>query len=567
MPRPATLYTGRKRFRRIMRWIPSVTVSALCAYVAAAADVPWLEDLGTATGVNFVLENEPTEDKVMIETMTGGVALLDYDNDGKLDVYFVNGAEHGSLKKSAEQYHNRLYRNLGGWKFEDVTEKTGVAGRGYGMGVAAADYDNDGHADLYLPGVNTNILYRNRGDGTFADATEEAGVGGLRRDGRKQWSVAAAWLDYDNDGWLDLFVVNYLVWSYELEVFCGDKTTGLRTYCHPKYYAGLPNTLYRNNGDGTFTDVSEASGVAAHVGKGMAVAVADFNLDGYPDIFVTNDTLPNFLYRNEGDGTFSEVALEAGVAFNDDGRALSSMGVEFRDFDDDGLPDILVTALTNETFPLFQNLGDGLFIDVTYPTQLGTLTLDRGGWGCGIFDLDNDGRKDLFIANGDVQNNVEQYSSRKSRQPNSVLLGEADGPFRDGAARAGIMDDLGQHRGAGFGDLNRDGSIDIVVSRLGEPARVYRNTQSNNWLIIDLEGTKSNRDGIGARVQCATPDGRRQWNHLSTSLGYGSSSASTVHFGLGANPAVSELEIHWPSGEVQRITDIEANRYLTVREP
>jgi hypothetical protein len=481
----------------------------------------------------------------------------------------VNGAEHGSLRKSSAEYHNRLYRNDGDWTFHDVTRKAGVAGRGYGMGVAAADYDNDGNTDLFLPGVNANILYRNRGDGSFVDVTEPAGVAGLQENGKKKWSVAAAWLDYDNDGWLDLFVVNYLVWSYELEVFCGDRSADLRTYCHPKYYAGLPNTLYRNNGDGTFENVSQESGIARHVGKGMAVAVADYNIDGQTDIFVTNDTLPNFLYRNNGDGTFSEVALEVGVAFNDDGRALSSMGAEFRDFDDDGFPDILVTALTNETFPLFRNLGEGLFIDVTYPSQLGSLTLDRGGWGCGIFDLDNDGRKDIFIANGDVQNNVERYSSRKSRQPNSILLGQGRGTFRDATALAGIAEDVGQHRGAAFGDLDRDGSMDVVVTRLGEPARLYRNTapSESHWLILHLEGSQSNRDAIGARVRATTPDGRHQWNHVNTSAGYGSSSGKAVHFGLGPHTVVEEIQIHWPSGEVQRMTDIEANRHLTVREP
>lgn len=539
----------------------------LCATICAAQlRSPRIENLASSAAIPFVLDNCATENKYLIETMTGGVAVFDYDNDGLLDIYFVNGAPHPSLEKNNPRYYNRLYRNLGHLRFRDVTNQAGVAGKGYGMAVATGDYDNDGWIDLFVAGVNYNVLYRNRGDGTFEDVTERAGVSGSWANGFKPWSVGAAWLDYDNDGDLDLFVVNYVIWDYKKEAFCGEPGR-YRAYCHPKYYAGLPNTLYRNNGDGTFADVSARSGIGQHVGKGMAVAVADYDLDGWLDIFVTNDTVPNFLFRNLGNGRFEEVALLAGVGLNDDGRALSSMGADFRDFDNDGRPDILVTALTNETFPLFRNLGKGLFMDVTYPSRLGALTLSRGGWGCGIFDLNYDGHKDLFIANGDVQNNVELYSSRRSRQPNTLLLNRGDGVLMPTAAPQ-LEASLAQHRGVAFGDLDGDGWLEIVVTRLGEGPEIWKTypIEGYHWLALRLEGTRSNRDGIGARVRLVTSDGREQWNHVTTSVGYASASDRVLYFGLGPATRVRSIEIYWPSGVRQTLSEIEPDRYLTVRE-
>src|SRR5579862_1678357 len=315
---------------------------------AAPASRIQFRNVAGASGLEFVLENDPTPEKRLIETMPGGVAAFDYDGDGLTDIYFTNGASLPSLEKSSPKYWNRLYRNIGGMKFQDVTQRAGVAGAGYSMAAAAADYDNDGRVDLFVAGVRKNLLYRNRGDGTFEDVTEKAGI---KSD---QWSIGAAWLDYDNDGFLDLFVVNYVKWSLEFNVFCGDPERGIRSYCHPRLFDGTANTLYRNQGDGTFRDVSQETGIASYVGKGMAAVVADYDQDGFPDIFVTNDKMPNFLFHNRGNGKFEEVALDAGAAMLDSGAPISGMGADFRDYDNDGLPDIAVAALAGETFPLFR---------------------------------------------------------------------------------------------------------------------------------------------------------------------------------------------------------------------
>jgi hypothetical protein len=530
------------------------SVLALCAMAAGPA---WFEDRTARSGIAFTLLNSATPEKHQIESMPGGVAVLDYDGDGRPDLFFANGAEQPSLVKTGPQYYNRLYRNRGDGAFEDVTEKAGVRGEGFSIAAAAADFDNDGRTDLFVAGVNRNFLYRNRGDGTFEDVTVKAGVANQGR-----WAVSAGWFDYDNDGRLDLFVVNYVKWDPRKEPFCGDARAGYRSYCHPKFYEGLANTLYRNNGDGTFTDVSERAGIASHIGKGMGVAFADYDGDGYPDVFVANDTVPNFLFHNERSGTFREVAFQAGVAMNDDGRALSSMGVDFRDVDNDGRPDLFVTALTNETFPVFRNLGKGLFADVTYPTRAGAATLPLSGWSAGAYDFDNDGRKDLFAACGDVQDNTEQYSSRKSRQPNLLLFDRGEGKYAAVEAGAAAL-----HRGAAFADLDGDGRVDIVVTAIGRAPEILRNTSGvgNHWLGLRLTGTKSNRDAIGARVHIVTAAGE-QWNHVTTAVGYASSSEKAVHFGLGKENKVTAVEIAWPSGTVQRIENVAADQYVDIRE-
>jgi len=526
----------------------------LTAALAAGLTASFLVE--QPTGIEFVLENSATPQKHQIETMAGGLAALDYDNDGLPDLYFTNGAAQPSLEKTGPAYYNRLYRNLGGWKFEDATDRAGVRGAGYSMGAAAGDYDNDGWVDLFVTGVGRNILYRNRGDGTFEDVTAKAGVTG------KLWSIAAGWFDYDNDGRLDLFVVQYCRWDPAREPFCGDPKGAFRTYCHPKYYEGLPNVLFHNNGDGTFTDVSEASAIARHIGKGMGVAFGDYDGDGRLDVFVANDTTPNFLFRNEGNGRFHEAALEAGVAFNDDGRALSSMGVDFRDVDNDGREDLFVTALANETFPLYRNLGGGLFADVTYPSRIGAATLAWSGWGTGIYDFDNDGFKDIFSANGDVNDNTELFSSRRSRQHNLLLVNRGDGTFAPQTLGPPAL-----YRGAVFADFDQDGRVDVVVTRFHERPLVLRNTAAgNHWLMLRLEGRRSNRDGIGALVR-VTAGGRRQWNRATTSVGYASASDRVVHFGLGRETRASEIEVLWRSGARQVLKDVAGDRYLTVREP
>jgi enediyne biosynthesis protein E4 len=511
-----------------------------------------------AAGIDFILENHPTPRKHLIETMPGGVAAFDYDGDGLTDIYFTNGASIPSLEKDSPKYWNRLYRNVGGMKFEDVTERAGVAGRGYSMAAAAADYDNDGHTDLLVAGVGQNILYHNRGDGTFEDVTLKAGI---RSD---RWSIGAAWVDYDNDGLLDLFVVNYVKWSLDFDVFCGDPERGIRTYCHPRFFEGTPNTLYRNQGDGTFKDVSAEANIASHIGKGMAVAVADYDQDGFQDLFVTNDKMPNFLFHNLGNGKFEEVALETGAALLDSGTPISSMGVDFRDYDNDGLPDIAITALFGETFPLFRNGGSSRILDATYSSRMGPQTRAYSGWGIGMFDFNNDGWKDIFTANSHVNDQVERFEPTQYKLHNSVFLNRGDGTFVDQSNTVGPeFLTPHAHRGAAFADFNNDGKVDVVVTALGEPAELWENVTpgDSTWLILKLAGTKSNRDGIGVRVRVGN-----QHNQMTSAVGYASSTHFGVHFGTGKLKRIDQVEVRWPSGKTQILRNVLTNQVLLVRE-
>lgn len=516
-------------------------------------------------GIGFVLNNGTTADKPIPDSTLGGVAVLDCDNDGLLDIYFANGARFPDLAKSDPSFHNRLYRNLGGRRFEETTEESGVSAAGYSMGVAAADYNSDGWTDLYVAGVNRNILYRNAGACRFEDVTERAGVS-TGTPPHKPWSVAAAWLDYDKDGHLDLLVVNYLDWSWPTNRVCGDE--GRRLSCSPATYEGLPNILFRNRGDGTFEDVSEATGIGEHVGKGMSAAVADLDLDGYDDLLVANDSVRNFLFRNIEGKRFEEVGVQAGVAFTGDGIPVSSMGLDFRDLNGDGFPDATVTALAGETFPLFLNLRNGEFLDETYATRIGLESATMSGWGAGAFDFDNDGDRDIFTANSHVSENVGQYRSVRYLLPNALFQQQADGTFRSVGPDAGAaMQDAAAHRGAAFGDLDNDGRVDVVVSAIGSEAKVlFNESEAGSWLALDLEGTESNRSAIGARVRVVDDSGRVQYNHVSTSVGYASSSDSRVHFGLGESRTAETVEIHWPSGVVQTLEGIEAGQILKVTE-
>jgi len=516
-------------------------------------------DVAAKAGLGFVLEHDPTPRKHLVETMAGGLAAFDYDGDGLTDIYFANGASLPSLEKTSSKYWNRLYRNVGGFRFQDVTEKAGVAGAGYSMGAAAADYDNDGHVDLFVAGVGKNFLYHNRGDGTFEDVTEQAGIkSGV-------WSVGAAWFDYDNDGLLDLFVVNYVQWSPEFDRVCEDASRQVRVYCHPRYFDGLPNTLYHNEGNGKFKDVSQESGIASHIGKGMGVAVADYDHDGLPDVFVANDKMPNFLFHNLGHGKFEQVALEVGAGLLDSGNPISGMGVEFRDFNNDGLPDIAFAALAGETFPLLRNKGEGLFEDATYSSHMALASRKYSGWGIGMFDFNNDGWKDLFTANSHVNDRVELFEATEYKQHNAVFLNRGNGTFQDVSQTAG-QDFLTPraHRGAAFADFNNDGRIDVVVSALGEAPELWENITvgENTWLIFKLQGTKSNRDGIGAEIRV---DG--QANQMTSAMSYASSSHFGVHFGTGKLKQVARIEIRWPSGTRQVLTNVRTNQVLRVREP
>jgi len=517
-------------------------------------------------GVTFVLNNGTTDDKPIIDSTLGGVALLDYDNDGYLDIFFTNGASIPGLDKSNRRFFNRLYHNNHDGTFTDVTERAGVAGEGYSMGAAAADYDNDGWTDLYVTGVNRNILYHNNHDGTFTDVTQKAGVTGVFGS-KKLWSVSAAWIDYDNDGLLDLFVANYLDWSPENSRVCG--APGRRLSCPPSMYKGEPNLLYHNNGDGTFTDVSAATGIANSIGKGMGVAIADYDGDGWTDIFVANDNERNFLFKNRHGEGFDEVGVESFVAYTDDGVPVSSMGVDFRDWDNTGRPSVFVTALGGETFPLFRNEDGKLFTMASYESGIGFATFRMSGWGAGIYDLDNDGYKDLFSANSHASENADVNPQQHYRQPNGVFQNLRKGHFQDVSAEAGPALRLrAAHRGAAFGDLNNDGKVDVVISAIGSPAELLYNTStgSNHWITIETVGVKSNRDGIGTRIKLIGESGLAQYNAVTTAGSYASSSDKRAHFGLGRDSVVKEIELRWPSGTVQVLRNVKADQILKVTE-
>ncbi|MGH2361843.1 MAG: CRTAC1 family protein [bacterium] len=500
--------------------------------------------------------------------MVAGVAILDYNNDGWSDIYFVNGAKIPELVKTGPEYYNRLYRNNCDGTFTDVTEEAGVRGEGYSMGVAVGDYDNDGWPDIFVTGVNRNLLFHNNRDGTFTDVTDRAGLAGIDPKRGKMWSICAAWFDYNNDGLLDLFVVNYCEWGLDKDPYCGSESKKHRVYCHPSKFNPLPNMLFRSNGNGTFTNVSEPSGIGRYLGKGMGVAVADYDDDGFMDVFVANDTTRNFLFHNDRDGTFSEVGLQAGVAYNGDGSALSYMGADFRDVDNDGRPDIIVTAISNEMFSYFHNEGGGIFEDFTHSSRLGRLSIFLSGWSNGVFDFDNDGWKDLFSANSHVNDEIEREMNVPFRQRNSVFRSE-HGKFVDVSAQAGKdFQVAAPHRGCALGDLDNDGRMDVVVSRFGASAEVFRNVSpgTHHWLAVKTEGRRSSRDGIGAKIRLES-EGGVQYNHVTTSVGYASSSDRRVHFGLGGDALVKKLEIRWPSGARQELENIPADQILTVNEP
>ncbi len=546
--------------------------SVRAAAVPVALAPITFEEVAHRAGLSFQLNSNVTPQRYSIETMAGGVAAFDYDNDGLLDLFFTNGADIPSLEKTGPQYWNRLYHNNGNGTFTDVTEKAGVQGVGYSMGVAAGDYDNDGFVDLYVTGVNRNQMLHNNGDGTFTDVTAKAGVGGNLPDKRKGWSVTAGWFDYNQDGRLDLLVVNYLDYNLKTAALCSTKK--IATYCSPDDFQGLPNILYRNNGNGTFTDVSAESHIAEYVGKGMGVAFADYNNDGHPDIFISNDTFPNFLLRNNGDGTFTDEATEAGVAYKENGKAVAGMGADFRDMDNDGKPDIFHTAMFGDTFPLYQNLGNGQFQEVTGVAGLAAPTSKLTGWGAGAFDFDNDGWKDLFTANAAILDNEMEVEHRPFPLPDSVYRREDNLRFRDVSSTAGpAFRTPAPHRGAAFGDLRNNGSIDAVVTVLNGSPQLLMNTtgtelapaKRNHWILLKLVGVADNRDGLGTRVKITTAHGS-QYNEATTAVGYNSSSDKRVHFGLGDAAVIDTIELWWPTGVHQVLTDVKADQVLTITE-
>jgi hypothetical protein len=559
------------RFRPWVHW--GAPLGACVLIGAAASPTPEVQftDATQALGIDFRHESSATSNKYLIETMGGGVALLDYDNDGRLDMFFTNGAKVGDPMaagqlpdKSERRFWNRLYHQKADGTFTDVTEKAGLTGlpqNRYGMGAAVGDYDNDGFPDLYVTNYGGNTLYHNNRDGTFTDVTKAAGVAS---DG---WSASAGFFDLDNDGRLDLFVTRYLDWTFQNNRYCGEQKPGYRAYCHPDNFAAMSNVLFRNNGDGTFSDVSAKAKVAEPKGKGLGVAFADYDRDGFVDVYVSNDSVQSFLYHNQGNGTFDERGLLQGVGFNEDGKTFAGMGVDFADYDNDGRPDLLVTNLSNERYRLFHQGGDGTFQDATNSSGVGAATLTFSGWSTRFFDYDNDGWKDLFVAQGHVMDTIEKTAPNLKYQQPPLLLKNQAGRFVKVAAGPAFEKDWAG-RGAAFGDLDNDGDVDVVVSNVGQPAIVLRNDGGNasHWLGIRTVGRTSNRDGIGCRVVVSTP-GSTQHFEVNTASGYLSASDKVLRIGLGTAATASRVEIRWPSGVAQTLTDVAAGQTLVATEP
>jgi enediyne biosynthesis protein E4 len=559
------------KHRQVGRWIIAIGLLLSLMGAAPAPNVQFT-DVTAAIHLDFKHESSATSNKYLIETMGGGVALLDYDNDGRLDVFFTNGArvddpmpDGKAADKSDPKFWNRLYHQNADGTFTDVTEKAGLTGmpqNHYDMGVAVGDYDNDGFEDIYVTGFGGNTLYHNNGNGTFTDVTKTAGVAG------GEWSASAGFFDYDNDGKLDLFVTRYIDWTYKTNRYCGERKPGYRAYCHPDNYDGVTDILYHNNGDGTFTDVSKKAGVANPNGKGLGVSFADYDGDGFTDIFVANDSVQCFLYHNNGNGTFSEVGLLAGVGFNEDGKTFAGMGADFSDFNNDGFPDIVVTDLSNERYMVFRNNGDGSFRDATNLSGVGAATMAFSGWSTHLFDYDNDGWKDLFVAQAHVMDTIQQTSPNLTYMQPPLLLRNESGHFTRVIAGDAFQKDWAG-RGAAFGDIDNDGDIDVVVSNLGQNAYMLRNDGGSrqNWIGIDTVGKKSNRDGIGSRVKVISASGTTQYFTVNTAVGYLSASDKRLVVGLGADSTAKLVEIRWPSGVVQKFENVKSGERLKAVEP
>jgi hypothetical protein len=579
MKRPRTR-ANKKAFRRAGNILAfCLAAGALLSIgLRAAADGNWLQvppaipakfvDVTSALGVHFEHAAPHTSKKYLVETMGSGVALFDYDNDGRLDLFLVNGAEindpspAGTIpQKTGAKYWNRLYHQKADGTFEDVTEKAGLQGAGYGMGVAVGDYDNDGYEDLFVTAYGGNRLYHNNGDGTFSDVTGKAGVAG------GGWSTSAAWVDLDGDGLLDLVVLRYLQWDFN-DTWCGERKEGYRSYCHPDQFQPVLPLIYHNDGKGRFTEVTKKTGFTKP-GKGLGVAIADFDGDGHVDVFIANDSVPEFLYQNKGDGTFEEVGLLAGVGADADGHVYAGMGVDFSDFDNDGLPDLVVSNLAFQKYALYRNNGDGTFAYTTDSSGLGEMTRLHSGWGLRLIDYDNDGWKDLLVVQAHVLDTVGLAYPQLHYRERMLLARNTGHGFVDISAASGtVFHQLWASRGMAIGDLDNDGRLDAVVTTNGGPAHILHNETDTpfHWLGLQLIGHKSNRDAIGASVKIVTSQGI-QCATVTAASSYLSSSDKRLHFGLGADAKAQKVEIHWPSGIAQVLKDIPGGQTLRVDEP
>jgi hypothetical protein len=526
-------------------------------------------DVTEPAGIHFLHQAPHSSRKYLIETMGSGVALFDADNDGRLDVFLVNGAPFGDLvpkgtipQKTGPLYWNRFYHQKPDSTFEDWTAKAGLQGAGYGMGVAVADYDNDGHEDIYVTAYGGNQLFHNNGDGTFTDVTQKAGVAG------SGWSTSAAWIDLDGDGKLDLVVARYIQWDWD-DIWCGERREGYRSYCHPDSFQPISMLVYHNDGNGVFTEEAHSLGLDKPA-KALGLAMADYDHDGHPGLFVANDSMEEFLFHRKPTGGYDEVGLEAGVAVDADGRTYAGMGVDFSDYNNDGLPDLLVTDLANQKYSLYRNAGDGTFSYESYVTGVAASTLLHSGWGLRFMDYDNDGWKDLLIAQGHDLDTIEKTYPQLHYREAPMLLRNVEGKkFIDvGPASGEVFAQRWAGRGMAVGDINNDGRLDAVITENGGPAHVLMNetNTANHWIGFKLVGHKSNRDGIGAAIRIDTSKGA-QWYTVTTASSYLSSSDVRAHFGLGPDPRVKTVQILWPSGYQQTLNNVQGDRYVTVEEP
>ena len=552
--------------RDLLKGIGSASIAFAmerAGWAAETSPVTFVDVAGQA-GITFRHDNAASPEKYLIETMGSGCGWIDYDQNGLLDFYLVNGAAT-RVYTPKQPLRSALYRNNGDGTFTDVTEKAGVGAEGlFGMGVAVGDYDNDGFPDLLVAGYGRCILYHNNGDGTFTDVTAHAGVqnAGL-------WASSAAWFDYDNDGKLDLIIVNYVDWSPEHNFYCGDRGPGMRSYCHPDDFHPQPSTLFHNNGDGTFTDVSKSSGIGSKAGNGLGVVTFDYDDDGWQDIFVANDHMPNYLFHNNRDGTFREVGYLAGVSVSADGQFEAGMGTDAADTTGSGRLDLIVAHLDMQLARVYQNLGDGTFEDATFRSKLSYATYHISTFGARFMDYDNDGWRDLFMANGHVLDNIERYHADvKYEEPKIMFRNRGHGVFEN------VSDKLGADfllprvsRGAAIADFDNDGDLDILVNNLGQAPQLLRNDggNSNHWLEIFLIGTKSNRDGVGARVKVSAGD-LVLYDQRKGGMSYQSAQDPRLHFGLGQRTNVDSIEITWPSGIVTKLANLKCDQIVTVKE-